>query len=115
MRARTTEIRCAVDRDLEGCRSRTQDAQRAFAVLSMAPGAGLPAPDAITAVCEDIAGVNAVHIDAKRGKIHLLYDGSTSAIDQLASLLRQFGLEFRHPEDGRPSMRHAHSVEEDPA
>ena len=95
--------------------SRTQDAQWAFAVLSMAPGAGLPAPGAIRAACEDIAGVNALRIDAERGRIHVLYDGSTSAIDQVASLLRQLGLDLRHPENGLPSMRHAHTTEEDPA
>lgn len=92
--------------------SRIQDAQPTLAVLSMVPGAGLPAPDAIRAACEDISGVNALRIDADRGRIHVLYDGSSSAIEQVASVLRDLG--FGHAENGPSLECLPHTTEKHP-
>lgn len=95
--------------------SSIQAAPPAFAVLSMAPCAGPPVPGTIRGVCADIPGVSAIHFDTDRGKIHVLYDGSASVIEQVEHVLRKLGHNIRRHGNRRSSMRQAHTAEEEPA
>jgi hypothetical protein len=99
------------DQKREECMSGIQDAQRAFTVLSITPCKASVSPDTIKTLCEEIQGVGAVRVDADRGKIHTLYDGSASAIEQLEHMLRMLGYSVRHPDERPSSFRSAHSAE----
>ena len=70
-----------------------------FAVLNMAPGGGSVPSGVVKGVCEDIPGVAAVRVDVDRGRIHVLYDGTGSAIDQIRQALGRLGLCIRPPEN----------------
>ena len=72
--------------------SRSQETQQAFAVLSMAPGGGTVSPGIVKVLCEDIPGVEAVRVDADRGRIHVLYDGTGTAIEKVKQALRLLGI-----------------------
>lgn len=69
-----------------------QDTQQALAVLRMDPGKGSVSPAIVKVLCEDIPGVEAVRVDAERGRIHVLYDGTGLVIKQVKQALRRFGL-----------------------
>ncbi|MCE9614454.1 MAG: heavy-metal-associated domain-containing protein [Lentisphaerae bacterium] len=66
--------------------------QPAFAVLGMQPPCGgVEPPEDIKARLEAIPGVNAVRIDAERGKIHVLYDGTAAAINLVMNIVQKPG------------------------
>ena len=75
--------------------SRIPDAQQAFTVLGLAPAERPSSPDAIRSACAGIPGVGALHVDADRGKLHVLYDGSPSTIEQLAHALAALQQDLR--------------------
>ncbi len=75
-----------------------QNTHRAFAVLNIQTGCGSASPDTIKTRCEGIPGIGAVRIDADRGKIHILYDGTISAIEQVEHALQILGHTIRYPE-----------------
>lgn len=68
--------------------SATTDAQQAFAVLAIEPWKRPLLTDTIRAMCEGIPGVGALRVDAARGRIHVLYDGTASAIERVVSAVQ---------------------------
>lgn len=80
------------------CMSVIQNTRKAFAVLNIQTGRGSVSPDIIKTRCEGIPGIDAVLIDADRGKIHILYDGTISAIEQVEHTLQILDHTIRHPE-----------------
>jgi hypothetical protein len=71
------------------------NAQRAFAVLSLTPCDGSVSAHKIEALCAGIPGVGALRVDADRGRIHLLYDGTVAAVEQIERALRLPGHTIR--------------------
>lgn len=70
------------------CPSRGAGVLQAFAVLRMMPPFGaVTSPAAIKVRLEGIPGVRAVRVDADRGKIHLLYDGTAAAMEMARSVV----------------------------
>lgn len=85
--------------------SDVRKARQAFAVLRVTPCGGPESPGTIKSLCEGIPGVGALRVDRDRGTIHVLYDGTVSAIEQVQHALRVLGLRLRHPGE-RPSSLH---------
>ena len=73
----------------------TKESQRAFAVLAVEPWGGCVAADRIKALCAGIPGVGALRVDADRGRIHVLYDGTAAAIAQVENAVRIPGHSIR--------------------
>ena len=69
--------------------------QRTLAVLSVEPLGGSMEADRINALCEDIPGVGALWVDAARGRVHVLYDGTVEAIEQVENAVRISGHRIR--------------------
>jgi len=90
----------------EGCLSRIQqpESRQAFAVLCLAPGGGSVSSGIVKVVCEDIHGVAALRVDAARGRIHVLYDGTAATIQQVEHALHMLGLCIRQPEEKLSSV-----------
>ncbi len=77
------------------CTPVIQNARRALAVLIMEPWGNDVAVARIKALCENIPGVGALRVDAGRGRIHVLYDGTTAAIEQVEDAVRLPGHSIR--------------------
>ena len=84
-----------------------QDAQPVFAVLALERWGNSPSADRITALCEGIPGVEALRVDADRGRIHLLYDGTAAAIEQVENAVRISGHRIRLLGDRTASLPRA--------
>jgi|GEM_PF-5047128 len=91
------------------CTLDLQNAQRAFVVLAMEPWGGAMVADRIKALCEIIPGVGALRVDADRGRIHVLYDGTDAAIEQVENAVRIPGHSIRRLGGGPASQFFAHA------
>jgi len=100
MRPNVASIDCAFQAEGRAHRSRIQypESRQALAVLCMTPGGGFVSPGTVKGVCEDIPGIEAVRVDADRGRIHVLYDGTELAIGHVKQALCLLGLCIRHLE-----------------
>ena len=72
-----------------------QNAQRAFTALNMTPCQGSVSAHRIEALCEGIPGVGALRVDADRGRVHVLYDGTLPTVEQVECALRVSGHNIR--------------------
>ena len=93
------------------CAPQIQDAQRAFVVLAMEPWGGVMAAARIKALCAAIPGVGALRVDADRGRIHVLYDGTDTAIEQVENAVRLPGHSIRRLGGGPASQFLTHAGE----
>jgi len=85
----------AFRRECGECVSATTESQQAFAVLAVEPWESPLAAARIKAMCEGIPGVRALRVDADRGRIHVLYDGTAAAIERVERSVRIPGHRIR--------------------
>jgi hypothetical protein len=69
--------------------------------------------DTIHALCERIPGVGALRVDVDRGRLHILYDGTAQAVEQIEHALETLGHRVRTA-DVTPSSARRDDVPECP-
>ncbi len=114
MRANDASDGHTLPRNHGTCASAGRDTRRAFTVLTIAPCADPVSADTIHALCERIPGVGALHVDVDRGRLHVLYDGTVQAVEQIEQALGTLGHRIRTAEVTPSAVRRA-NVPEDPA
>lgn len=88
----------------------TQETRRAFAVLSLAAGGSSVSSGTVKVACEDIPGVGSLRVDADRGRIHVLYDGTATTIARVEHALQMLGVRIQYSQKRAPPMCCAHAT-----